>query len=143
MLKVWFPGTDDMEDYGLGNTQWVNDNVTISNDGKLGKCLNFNGSNSRLSTTNFNLSNEWSFCFWAKCNNASSGWMALWALGDDNDRNVTAGYFLIPTQSRSQISFNGTYNSNLSLPSPTEWTHYAGSWDGTKLIYYINGTQVY
>ena len=76
MLKVWFPGTNDTEDYGLGGTQWINDNVVITDNGKLGKCLSFNGSNSRLSTTTFNLSNEWSFCFWAKCNNASNGFFA-------------------------------------------------------------------
>ena len=142
MLKVWIPGTTDTRDQGLGGTEFVNDNVTIVANGKLGNCLSFNGSNSRLSTTGFSLSNKWSFSVWIKCNSASSGWMEIWSLGDNNDANRAAAFVVNPSESRIQVSSNGTYNSLLTMRTPTEWNHYAGSWDGSHFVYYINGTYI-
>lgn len=142
MLKVWIPGTTDVRDQGLSGTEWINDNVTVVNDGKLGKCLSFNGSNSRLSTTGFELSNKWSFSAWVKCDSATASWMSIFALGDSNDANLQTSFIMYPAQNRIQISFNGTYESSLAFTSPTEWMHYAATYDGEKLKYYVNGEQL-
>lgn len=142
MLKVWIPGTTDTRDQGLGGTEFVNDNVTIVTNGKLGSCLSFNGSNSRLSTTGFSLSNKWSFSVWIKCNSASSSWMEIWSLGDNNDANRAAAFVVNPSGPRIQVSINGIYNSMLTMKTPTEWNHYAGSWDGSHFVYYINGVYI-
>lgn len=143
MLKVWFPGTNDTEDYGLGGTQWINDNVVIADDGKLGKCLSFNGSNSRLSTTNFELSNNWSFACWAKDDSSVTNWRLLIMLNTTgSDADTQMSFWLHTGEKRFEVCANGKYVSTVKYV-PGQWNHFAATYDGSQILVYLNGVKVY
>ena len=143
MLKVWFPGTNDTEDYGLGGTQWINDNVVIADDGKLGKCLSFNGSNSRLSTTNFELSNNWSFACWVKDDSSVTNWRLLIMLNTTgSDADTQMSFWLHTGEKRFEVCANGRYVSTVKYV-PGQWNHFAATYDGLQILVYLNGVKVY
>ena len=143
MLKVWFPGTNDTEDYGLGGTQWINDNVVVADNGKLGKCLSFNGSNSRLSTTNFELSNNWSFACWAKDDSSVTNWRLLIMLNTTgSDADTQMSFWLHTGEKRFEVCANGKYVSTVKYV-PGQWNHFAATYDGSQILIYLNGVKVY
>lgn len=149
MLKVWIPGTTDTRDQGLGGTEWINDNVTVVNDGKLGKCLSFNGSTSRLSTTGFELSNKWSFAVWIKdIGNLNKLQIVLMlnTNGSDNDTQMSFwihdNYQADSGIPRFEICANGRWYSSVRYV-PGQWNHFAGTYDESKLRFYLNGEKVY
>lgn len=43
-LRVWLPLNGTLENKGISNVTVTNNNVTIDNNGKIGKCYYFNGS---------------------------------------------------------------------------------------------------
>lgn len=143
MLKVWFPGTNDTEDYGLGGTQWINDNVVVADNGKLGKCLSFNGSNSRFSTTNFELSNNWSFACWAKDDASVTNWRLLIMLNTTgSDADTQMSFWLHTGEKRFEVCANGKYISTVKYV-PSQWNHFAATYNGSQLLVYLNGVKVY
>lgn len=143
MLKVWFPGTNDTEDHGLGGTQWINDNVVVADNGKLGKCLSFNGSNSRLSTTNFELSNNWSFACWAKDDSSVTNWRLLIMLNTTgSDADTQMSFWLHTGEKRFEVCANGKYVSTVKYV-PGQWNHFAATYNGSQILIYLNGVKVY
>ena len=139
-LRVWIPGSKDFTDQGLDNIQWINDNVTLNNSGKLGKCLYFNGTNARLSTTNFNIGNTFSFCCWYKnedITRASWGYLILLnATGTDSDAQLA---MLTKPGERTECTANGQWYSTITHVVGA-WNHIAATFDGTTLKCYLNGT---
>ena len=143
MLKVWFPGTTDLQDQGLGGTEWINDNVTIVDSGKLGKCLSFNGSSSRLSTTNFELDNTWSFACWVKDDASVTNWRLLIMLNTTgSDADTQMSFWLHTGEKRFEVCANGKYISTVKYV-PSQWNHFAATYNGSQLLIYLNGVKVY
>ena len=54
-LQIWLPLNGSLENQGLSNYTVINNGATIDNNGKIGKCYSFNGSNNDLKITNFNI----------------------------------------------------------------------------------------
>lgn len=71
-LLVWLPMTKDLSDQGLGGCTITNDGTTIDNNGKLGKCCNFNGTTNRIYVGGFGSPKDISIAFWMK-RNANTG----------------------------------------------------------------------
>lgn len=71
-LLVWLPMTKDLSDQGLGGCTITNDGTTIDNNGKLGKCYNFNGTTNRIYVGGFGSPKDISIAFWMK-RNANTG----------------------------------------------------------------------
>ena len=139
MLKTWIPATKDFRDQGLTPSEWVNDNVTIIDGGKLGKCMSFDGSTSRLSTTNYALSNKWSFSCWVKDDSSVTAWQMILGLNTNgSDANLQMGLWLKSNESRLEFSYNGAYNSTIPY-TPNQWNHFVGTYDGSSAKFYING----
>ena len=44
-LQVWLPLNGDLHNYGLSNINIINNGATIDNNGKIGKCYSFDGTN--------------------------------------------------------------------------------------------------
>lgn len=139
MLKTWITGTKDIEDQGLSQSVWINDNVTIIDGGKLGKCMSFNGSTSRLSTTNYSLSNKWSFSCWVKDDATVSSWQMVLGLNNNgSDSDLQMGLWLKSNENRLEFSYNGVYNSGIGY-TVGQWNHFVGTYDGASAKFYING----
>lgn len=139
-LRVWIPGSKDFIDQGQDNIQWINDNVTLNNSGKIGKCLYFNGTNARLSTTNFNIGNEFSYCCWYKDEDATrTAWGYVFLLNTTGgDTASQLGLLTKPNEHRCECVSNGQYYSTISYESGT-WNHFAVTYNGTSMKYYLNG----
>lgn len=146
-LAVWFPGTQDIKDYGLRGTEWINDNVTLVNDGKLGRCLSFNGTNSRLSTTGFQLSNIWSFSVWIKDDATLTTWRSVLILNTSGtDADCQLQFWIIAYDSsterpRFEVGGNGKWVAHMAY-TPGQWNHFAATYDGKQFLVYLNGTLV-
>lgn len=139
MLKTWITGTKDFTDQGLSPSEWINDNVTIVDGGKLGKCMSFNGSTSRLSTTGYELGNKWSFSCWVKDDSSVTAWQMVLGLNTNgSDANLQMGLWLKSNESRLEFSYNGVYNSAIPY-TPNQWNHFVGTYDGSSAKFYING----
>lgn len=71
-LLVWLPMTKDLSDQGLGGCTITNDGATLDNNGKLGKCYNFDGANDRIQVSGLNNPKNITVAFWMK-RNATTG----------------------------------------------------------------------
>ena len=60
-LRVWLPLNGSLENKGVSDYEIRSANITIADDGKIGKCYSFNGSNSYINITNFEIGNNWSY----------------------------------------------------------------------------------
>lgn len=142
MLKTWITGTKDFTDQGLSPSEWINDNVTIVDGGKLGKCMYFNGTSSRLSTTGYTLSNKWSWACWVKEDPSVTAWQLVLMLNTSgSDADSQTALWLKANEHRFEVCNNAKYNSTIQY-SQGQWNHYAMSFDGTTTKAYLNGSQV-
>lgn len=131
-LQVWLPLMEDFHNQGLANAQFNEyGTFTTDNQGKIGQCQVFNGSNAYLqlnnSSYNFGNSEQFSFAFW--CNTAED-LIGLFAI-----RNSSTVQF---TFTAAGIQYRDSKHSSLTTktfeqPEANVWTHYAlvyktGSW---------------
>ena len=74
-LRVWLPLNGTLENKGISDLVFSNTNttnITIDNDGKIGKCYSraTKGNDGRIiSDKNINLNNDISMCCWAYVSN--------------------------------------------------------------------------
>ena len=47
-LKIWLPLNGTLDNQGLDDVVVTNNGATIDNNGKIGKCYNFNGNDSGI-----------------------------------------------------------------------------------------------
>ena len=73
-LKIWLPLNGDLHNQGCSDIEIINNGATIDNNGKIGKCYNFN--NSFLISNKSILDNntdDWSFSCWFKPTSQHNG----------------------------------------------------------------------
>ena len=141
-LQIWLPLNGSLENQGLSNYTVINNGATIDNNGKIGKCYSFNGSNNYLKITNFNIGNEWSYGCWVYSPTSSRSWEGLIILNNNGgDTDMQLGFYTYPTGTRIQSTANGQYNSGISF-TYNQWNHLFATFDGTNLKTYINGLLV-
>ena len=67
-LRIWLPLNGNLENKGLDDIVITNNGATIDNNGKIGKCYSFDGTNDYINITNINYPNifagSFSICFW-------------------------------------------------------------------------------
>jgi len=148
-LRVWLPLDGSLENRGISDIEIINNGATIDNNGKIGKCYNFNGSSycyeSTYDWSNFNTS-AFSLCCWYKepspvasgnsqivCIGTSSGWnnIRIGLL-----RSTSSGY---PMFSVSDGSNAIKYNFTATSFSLDTWNHIAVTYNNGTLSMYING----
>ena len=151
-LQVWLPLNGDLHDQGLSNITVTNSNATIDNSGKIGKCYDFNGSNSKLigtlpSTVIDNTTPIGSIAFWVRFDSFpnSSSWYNLVSIGSGEGYATTVFGIFMEYSNYINISINGsTSGENIythSLSTNT-WYHLCTTYDGTTVKLYINGSEV-
>jgi chitodextrinase len=120
-------------------------NATWASNGKFGKGLSFNGTNATVRIPDdpgLHLSTAMTLEAWVNPSAVTSAWRDVIYKGNDN-------YFLMGTTSQSgRPSVGGIFgtanvnNYGLSTLALNTWSHLAGTYDGTTLRLYVNGTQV-
>ena len=135
-LQVWLPLTGDLHNQGLSNIIFSNNNATIDNNGKLGKCYSFNGSNSYLKSTYNFYNNKYSVCAWIYSTSSSTTQTICC------DRTaVGSGFSIFLIGGKLRIDAGGNnlqWTTNYTYPTNT-WFHLTITYDGTNVFYYING----
>lgn len=139
-LRLWFPFTQNMLNYGESESNVVtNSNVTLNTNGKLGKCGSFNGSSSYLiGTQNFlsNNTSEWSFACWMKLNATTSG-QTLFSCRTAENQN---GFTIIYYGTTWIVDDGARWQPTASLSKDT-WYHICVVYKkGVGKYIYINGT---
>lgn len=135
-LQVWLPLNGSLKNQGLNNITITNNNATINNNGKIGQCYSFNGSNNYI-RMNYNFYNtQYSVSAWVYSTSASATQTICC------DRTTTgSGFsiFLIGGKLRIDPGGNGAqWTTSYTYPINT-WFHLCITYNGTKVSYYING----
>ena len=138
-LKVWISGTTDLKDQGVSITNWINHGTSIATNGKLGKCLNFNGSSNYLidDSNVFNKS-TWTICAWVYTKSTSGNQCILCTR-----KGIGYGISVFFIGSVLRIDC-GTNNANCQWSTSytvktNEWFHLCIQSNGSSVSYYING----
>ena len=79
-LQHWFPLNGDTNDQGIKNYTSVSNNAVVNNNGKIGKCYSFSGSQRIDYTLPSSISSSiGTLACWVKFNSMPSngGWYAL------------------------------------------------------------------
>ncbi|MEM5810201.1 MAG: DUF2341 domain-containing protein [Candidatus Aenigmatarchaeota archaeon] len=153
-------GTIAFDSSGKNNHGTLRSDVSWSTDAKFGKAVNVSGS----TVSNANEGVTLPSSAWSTINNMPSGTVALWVkiLADattDNhatdsniflvkQSNYENTYLLLGTTTTSRTLFwhpsnqagNFISDDNLALNT---WYHVAVTWNGSHIIFYVNGAQVH
>ena len=139
-LAVWLPLNGDLHNQGLNNINITNTNATLDDNGKIGKCYNFNGSNNYIKGNTFLNNNSTAFSFsWVNFNSISGNQCLF------SNRTVTSeGGFSIFYGSgafRFDSGSRWSFTSPVSISTNT-WYHFCFTWEKNKnenKKYYCNG----
>lgn len=150
-LQIWLPLIGNLKNEGLNPVSVTNNGATVNNNGKIGKCYSFGGSNYLTLPTSAieNFSGDISCCAWinisawntqydsiVKMYANNNAWQnSIFAMGRNGSTNKL--YFSIANGS-SSTQANCTLTENASLNT---WYHMACTYDSTnkKMKIYLNG----
>jgi hypothetical protein len=133
-LQVWLPLNGTLENKGLSNVTVTNGGATVDNNGKIGKCYYFNGSNYLTFSSPISLSSDCSICCWLDLT------------------NITAVQYFITFSGGGGIRYSGGDNNFLFYigSSSLNWTytkvnrfvHVAFVRKSNSVNLYIDGIQI-
>jgi hypothetical protein len=144
-IVAWWTGDGTPNDrYGTHNGVPVN--AATFTPGIVGQCFSFNGTNSYLSVSNttdlnFHDTTPMTIEFWAYRNTLGGFGQNIIGkrVGCDGDPNEIQYQISFDQQSGLIFgSYRGFAKTFLDMPQ-NQWTHLAGTFDGTTLRFYING----
>ena len=140
-LKVWFPFLGDLNQQGCSDVKATNlGAVASNNNGKIGKCMSFNGSATgalRLPPV-LKATDDFSICFWVKFNNLSVNHCLFSQRTAINDLGFTI--FWVQGQTGIRLDAGGAISGGYTrITSTTEWYHVVCCRDKSYKRIYING----
>ena len=143
-LKLWLPLRGTLENLGLTETGITQANLTVSNNGKIGDCYSFNGSNSYILVNNgLTLDDkEWSYCCWARQDaDYGTGSNCLYSQRTSSSNSQRA-IFMYPDK-RIYIDEKTRYSTTLDTSADlTQWCHYVILRRASNIEVHINGELV-
>lgn len=143
-LQVWLPMVSNFNNQGLYNSVITNNNVTLDNNGKLGKCGNFTGSNYLSGTINLGDSIEYTLACWVKPPAVSSGNKQIVAIASNSgwvNCRATMFYRQNTAEFVATLS-NGTDSLGYTMAMtaiPNAWQHIAVTFKNKTITWYSNG----
>ena len=120
-LRVWLPLNGTLDNQGLDNIAvTLSGGIAVENNGKIGKCYNFAGTNGQLLLTNLDLRGlpQASFAFWCcPVTNLTGLFQMSWG----TTHRVQIGDSGITFRDSNNSSLRSvTYNTTFS---PGKWAH--------------------
>ena len=147
-LVVWLPLNGDVHNQGIFDTNIINYGATISNDGKIGQCYSFDGSDDYISIDSEELR--------ALTRGGDTPMsIATWVYHADDTRGIifgdygVSGYinFNIEVTVNHTARFYWGATPDYTIPAmnvgANTWSHICFTYNGTELRGYLNGTEVY
>lgn len=145
-LQVWLPLNGDLHNQGLRqNLNIIGTDITFSNNGKIGKCADFNGTSSRIYIPNFSIDNQWSYGCWVNTPTSDTrGWELVIILNNSgSDADSQLAFWIHQKENRIESLANTKYTSTIPYtPYYNSWHHFFATYNGTVLTSYIDGTIV-
>ena len=139
-LVAWYPLNGDLKNNGNSDFDLKNSGATIEDNGKIGKCYYFNGSNSKLYGKLDISSMNYGIAIWVKFSQIISETQWVFCLNDNaSNADVQLGIFV------NSLGFNlygiGSNNNILyNYDIQTDiWYHIVLTADGEKMRFYLNG----
>ena len=128
-LRIWLPLNGNLENKGLDDIVITNNGATIDNNGKIGKCYSFDGTNDYINITNVNYPNifagSFSICFWIYSDTDGSRDVYFGNYGLSGSGN----WLNIEKNASNQLRFwwnNGSpnkYFTSYNILNSEGWTH--------------------
>jgi len=147
-LRIWLPLNGDLENKGLDSIVIANNGATIDDNGKIGKCYSFDGTNDYINITNANYPNifagSFSICFWIYSNTDGSRDVYFGNYGLSGSGN----WFNIEKYANNELRFwwnNGSpnkYFTSYNILNSEGWTHVALTRFENTVKVYKNGTLI-
>ena len=140
-LQVWLPLTEDLHNQGLNQITVTNNGATINDNGKIGKCYSFDGSDDRIFSSAIDISSSsLSIAFWANISSSNGSSTAyLFGLSETS----APSFMLAIYNSSLRMYINGESRKSFSITSYLDaWHHYAMTFNGNIICLYIDGIQV-
>lgn len=135
-LQVWLPLNGDLHNQGLNNINIINNGAIINNNGKIGKCYQFDGTDDFLTLQNINCSgwSQFSFACWCYPTN---NFNCLFLIRGNKAHRVRingSGFMFRDSNNSDQriISFNTTILQNT-------WNHICCTYNRGEVSMYVNG----
>lgn len=146
-LKVWLPLNGDLKNNSVIDLDIVNNKAVADASGKIGKCYQFNGSDSFISLTSSEL--------YTILNGSGQPFsITMWVYHSDSTRAILFGDFSVSGGNNFNIELTtghalrwywGTPDINISAMNinVNVWHHVAFTYSGTVLKGYIDGIEKY
>lgn len=144
-LRVWLPLNGDLKNKGLDDITVVNNGAIIDNNGKIGKCYSFDGTNDYISITNVNypsiFAGPFSICFWIYSSTDGSRDVYFGNYGISGSGN----WLNIEKNTSNQLRFwwnNGApnkYFTSYNILNEEGWTHVTLTRSENTIKVYKNG----
>ena len=142
-LQVWLPLNGNLNNQGLTNVTVTNSGATVDNNGKIGKCYNFDGTYVSFNRPLPNPCSAFTVCGWVKL---STGYATNYGLHLVSFE-TSYGRICISKDGhavRVLLNYNGTTSATGSIAAASSisanvWNHYAVTFDSGKINIYING----
>lgn len=151
-LQVWLPLTGDLTQQGLSGVEVTNNGATINNEGKLGKCYQFDGSNDYINipaTVAQNLSGDFSLAFWVNFPSLNTSYQTIIAATGSSaswaqeifcfQRNGTTSNFIFTIANGSSAT---QANLNTAALATNTWYHFVCTYTAGKISLYQDGQHV-
>lgn len=145
-LQVWLPLNGNVNNQGLLNNEPTVTTGSSYDDGKIGKCLNNNGSAYVNINSDIVINGEFTIALWVKMNSMDTAWARVFGfrknnnsyLGLCNDNNQTRLGFHIYDEVNGERK--GIMDSYIFSPTINKWEHIAITYRDGVCNCYFNGT---
>lgn len=144
-LQVWLPLNGDLTQQGLSKISVTNNGATINDNGKIGKCYSFDGSDDFISLNNQKLydifkggTQQFSIAFWVYHADATRAII----FGDYGLTGSISFNIELTTSHAVRFYWAGAPDKNFNSTSyvtASAWTHICITYDGSKIQIYRNG----
>lgn len=144
-LRVWLPLNGNLKNKGLDDITVVNNGAIIDNNGKIGKCYSFDGTNDYINITNVNypsiFAGPFSICFWIYSSTDGSRDVYFGNYGISGSGN----WLNIEKNTSNQLRFwwnNGApnkYFTSYNILNEEGWTHVTLTRSENTIKVYKNG----
>jgi len=139
-LQIWLPLNGNINNQGISNIIATNSNATINDEGKIGKCYYFNGTDARISFPSVSFNYPLSACAWVKGEAMTSSTTQYifsynTATGGGSGHKIGFGIY----NCKLSIWHGGqNHNLNISLENNI-WYHIVAVVTETSYFLYLNG----
>ena len=141
-LQLWLPLIDSLQNQGIANNIAITDvgnHLTITNDGKLGKCYNFNGSNTEINVSGYypNSLSTFTIAFWYYPVSTSLQSILLFRGAGAHRIRITQNQFGVRDSNHSSL-----WTTDFNTFTANKWIHVAAVYNKGSVYLYQDGVLI-